>query len=212
MTVDFETEVQVAIVDELTDALLLEQAVDIRHAVRKSVVQDGAADCGRDELLVVLDRLGVRQVLIVVGSGHVEHWTGVAQTNRRQGFDFLGFERHQHFFDVGEGAALTLATLLGLGQIVEAEHHVLRRHGDGLTGGRRQDVVRGEHEHARFHLRFGRQRDVDGHLVAVKVSVEGGADQRMDLDGLAFNQHGLKCLDAQTVQGWGAVQAAPGGP
>ncbi len=45
-----------------------------------------------------------------------------------------------------------------------------------------------------------------GHLVAVKVGVERGADQRVNLDGLAFDQHRLKGLDAQAVQRWGAVQ------
>src|SRR6266851_2203115 len=40
---------------------------------------------------------------------------------------------------------------------------------------RRQDIPRTEHEHGRFDLRFGRQRDVHGHLVAIKVSVDSGA-------------------------------------
>jgi hypothetical protein len=31
---------------------------------------------------------------------------------------------------------------------------------------------------------------VDGHLVAVEVGVEGHADQRVQLDRLAFDQHG----------------------
>ena len=39
-----------------------------------------------------------------------------------------------------------------------------------------------------------------GHLVAVEVGVEGGADQRVQLDGLALDQHRLEGLDAQTVQ------------
>ena len=45
-----------------------------------------------------------------------------------------------------------------------------------------------------------------GHLVAVEVRVVGGADERMQTDGLAFHQQGLKGLDAQTVQGRGAVE------
>ena len=58
-------------------------------------------------------RLGVRQVLIVVRGGHVEDRTGVAQTDRRERLDFLGFERHEHFFDVGEDAAFTLGIPCG---------------------------------------------------------------------------------------------------
>ena len=45
-----------------------------------------------------------------------------------------------------------------------------------------------------------------GHLVAVEVRVEGRADQRVQLDGLAFDQHGLERLDTQPVQGRGAVE------
>ncbi len=151
---DLEAEVQVEVVDELADALLLEQAVDERHALGQRVVEDGAADGGVDVLLVELDRLGVREVLVVVGRGHVEHGAGVAQTDGRERFHLLGFERHQHFFDVGEGAAFALGADLGLGQVVEAEHEILRGHGDGLAGGRRQDVVRREHEHGGFDLGF----------------------------------------------------------
>ena len=45
-----------------------------------------------------------------------------------------------------------------------------------------------------------------GHLVTVKVGIECGAYQRMQLDGLAFDQHRLKGLDTQTVQGGRTVQ------
>ncbi len=63
-----------------------------------------------------------------------------------------------------------------------------------------QDVVGRHHQDARFQLRFERQRDVHGHLVAVEVGVEGGADQRMKLDRLAFDQHRLERLDAEAVE------------
>ena len=44
------------------------------------------------------------------------------------------------------------------------------------------------------------------HLVTVEVGVERGADERVNLDGLALNQLWLEGLDTQTVQGWCAVQ------
>ena len=69
-----------------------------------------------------------------------------------------------------------------------------------------QDVVRGQHQRARFHLRFERQRHVHRHLVAVEVGVERRADQRMQLDRLAFDQHRLERLDAEAVQRRRAVQ------
>ena len=51
-----------------------------------------------------------------------------------------------------------------------------------------------------------RQRNVDRHLVAVKVSVVGGAGQRVQLERAALNQHRLERLNAQTVQRRRAVE------
>ena len=76
----------------------------------------------------------------------------------------------------------------------------------GLPLAGRQDVVGRHHEHARFHLRFDRQRHVHGHLVAVEVGVERRADQRVQLDRLALDQHRLERLDAEAVQRRRAVQ------
>ena len=47
---------------------------------------------------------------------------------------------------------------------------------------------------------------MNGHLVAVEVGVEGGADERMDLDRLAFDEHRLEGLDAEAVERRRAVQ------
>ena len=115
-------------------------------------------------------------------------------------------QRALHFHDVGEDHAFALAVDALAGGVVQAQHHVLRRHDRRLTRGREQHVVGGQHQRAGFHLRFDRQRDVDGHLVAVEVGVEGRADQRVQLDRLAFNQHRLERLDAQAVQRRRAVQ------
>ena len=71
---------------------------------------------------------------------------------------------------------------------------------------RRLDVVGGQHEYAGLGLRLGAQRHVHGHLVAVEVCVEGGAHERVQLDGLALDEHRLEGLDAQTVQRGGTVQ------
>ena len=71
---------------------------------------------------------------------------------------------------------------------------------------RRQDVVRRQHQDPRLGLRLGRQRHVDRHLVAVEVGVERRTHERVDLDGLALDQHGLEGLDAETVQGRRPVQ------
>ena len=47
---------------------------------------------------------------------------------------------------------------------------------------------------------------MDGHLVTVEVGVEGRADQRVDLDGRALDEHGHERLDSQAVQGRCAVE------
>ena len=57
---------------------------------------------------------------------------------------------------------------------------------------------------------LGAQRHVHGHLVAVEVCVEGGAHERVQLDGLALDEHRLEGLDAQTVQRGGHGSAAQG--
>ena len=76
----------------------------------------------------------------------------------------------------------------------------------GLPLAGREDVVGRQHQHVGLGLGLDGQRQVDGHLVAVEVGVEALADQRVDLDGVAFDQHRLERLDAHAVQRRGAVQ------
>ena len=76
--------------------------------------------------------------------------------------------------------------------------------GKPLAGDRM--LLRGKHQDGGFHLRFGRKRNVHGHLVAVEVRVERGADQRVNADGLAFDQHRFERLNAQAVQRGSAVE------
>ena len=190
----------------LRQALLLQQAVDERHLVRQNVVQNDAADGGVHVLLVELDRLGVHQVLVVESLHQIDHFAGVAQLDRRKRFDFAHFERDQHVVDRGERPAFALGARTRFGQVIQAQHHVLRRNGDGRAVRRRQNIVRRKHQRGRFDLRFRRQRNVDGHLIAVEIGVEGGAGQRVQLDGFAFDQHRLERLNAQTVQRGSAIQ------
>ena len=58
----------------------------------------------------------------------------------------------------------------------------------------------------RFDLSLDRQRQVNGHLVTVEVGIETAADQRMDLNGIAFDQHGFKGLNAHAVKRGGTIQ------
>ena len=92
------------------------------------------------------------------------------------------------------------------GQAVQPDHHVLGGHGHRLAVGGLEDVVGGQHQDPRLGLGLGGQRQVHGHLVAVEVRVERGADERVDLDGLALDQLRLERLDAEAVQGGRPVQ------
>ena len=87
-----------------------------------------------------------------------------------------------------------------------AEHHVLRRTDHGRAVGGREDVARRHHEDIGLRLGLDRQGQVHGHLVTVEVGVESLADQRVQHDGVALDQHRLKGLDAHAVKGGGTVQ------
>ena len=118
-------------------------------------------------------------------------------------FDDAGVESEQHFVDRSERLVLALHLVAGERQVVAAEHDVLRRNRDRLAAGRRKKVVRRKHQNARFDLRFGRKRNVNGHLVAVEVGVERRTDERMDLDRLTFDQHRLEtpeCRDGEASE------------
>ena len=66
--------------------------------------------------------------------------------------------------------------------------------------------MRRQHEQPRLGLRLRRERKVHGHLVAVEVGVERRAHERVDLDRLALDEHGLERLDAEAVERWRPVQ------
>ena len=108
--------------------------------------------------------------------------------------------------EVRERFAFALAHPVAAGQVVDAEHHVLRRRDDRLAVRGLEQVVDASICSRASFLRGCRQRHVDSHLVAVEVGVEGRADQRVDLDGGAFDQHRLESLDAEAVQRRRAVE------
>ena len=106
----------------------------------------------------------------------------------------------QRLPQVAEHATLAGGPFDRLGEVERADHQVLGRRHDRATRRRRQDVVRRQHQHPGLGLGLGRQRDVDRHLVAVEVGVERRADERVDLQRLALDEHRLERLDAQAVQ------------
>src|SRR5437588_285527 len=201
-----KAEAQVGVLDELLNALLFEKPVHEREFFGQVRVEDDATDGGLDELTFHLHWLGVRHVLVIVGRGEVNDFAGVAQANWREQFHFAGFEREDDVFGGTENAAFALGAGLGLGQVIDAQNHVLRGHGERQSVRGRKNVARAEHQYGRFDLRFRRKRNVHGHLVAVKVRVERCANQRVNADGLALNERRLEGLNAEAVQRRSTVQ------
>ncbi|MNF61945.1 hypothetical protein D3C84_436110 [compost metagenome] len=165
------------------------------HAFRQDQAQDRTTNGG------VL-HLGVRQqgtvfLTQVFGNAHFHTSMEIGQTGA---IDLLGF------FRAGQHHTFALGVDTGTGHVVQTQDHVLGRNDDRLTGGRRQDVVGRHHQGARFQLGFQGQRYVDRHLVTIEVRVIGGTNERVQLDGLAFDQGRFKRLDTQTVQGRCTVQ------
>src|SRR4029078_5520975 len=188
----FETELPVAEVDRGRDRALVHRAIDLleRNAGRQDLGQESTADRGRRVLVRVdaVDLLANPNLDLSVQ------------------LDRVRLVGTMHFLDVREPPALALRADALASHVVDAEHDVLRRHDARLAVRGRENVVRRHHQGARLELRLDRQRHVHRHLVAVEVRVERGADERVQLDRLALDQHGLERLNAQAVQRRRAVQ------
>ncbi len=148
----------------------------------------------------------VDQVLRIARGRQILELARVAEADRRERLHLARLEREHDVVVRPERPAFALRAALGLGQVVAPEHDVLRRNRNRLTRRRRQHVVRRHHQDGRLDLRFRRQRNVHRHLVAVEVGVERRADERVDPDRLAFDEHRLERLDAQPVKRGRAVQ------
>ena len=196
-----------AVVDEVLEALLLQRAVQERQLGRQVRREQDAPDRRLDARAVAGDRVRVDDVLVVEDLA-LEVDEAAREAHRDPGVrvDLAGVVRERDLVEAREDAAFALAPFLAAGEVVEAEDEVLRRHREGLAVRGRQDVVRGQHQDLRLDLRLRRERDVDGHLVAVEVRVERRADERVDLDRLALDEDRLERLDAEAVERRRAVQ------
>ena len=123
-------------------------------------------------------------------------------------------EGHPHLFGIGEGQRLLAVGGHPFpqgeralpGEVVEPQDDVLGGNDNGVAVGRGEDVVGGHHQGPGLDLGLNGQRHVHRHLVTVEVGVEGRTHQGVQLDGLAFDERGLKGLDAQAVQGGRPVE------
>ena len=110
------------------------------------------------------------------------------------------------FFGTIEFQTLTLGTFTDFGDIVESEHHILRRHGDRSTIGRIENIVALKHQNLCFKDSLVAQGKVNSHLVTVEVGVERCTSQWVQLNGFTLDEFRLEGLNTQTVQCWSTVQ------
>ena len=179
--------------DQLTKIGARQRTVYETKSVWKDLVELHATNSGLDALLNEL------LALLVPHLGDHVDWCVDGQLT-----EVIGEER---FGLVGEAASLGAIGQGGLLREIEAaEHHVLGRRNDWGAVGWRQEVVRREHQLACLLLRRLGERHVDRHLVAVEVGVERRTNERMDADCRTLDEHRHECLDAESVQGWGAVE------
>ena len=192
-----------ALVHNLAQLLLADQFVDLQRehvfqafpfpeaqVLGQRIVEDQPAQRGIDQL----------------GSLFFAEGAFNANLDRRLQGDLTQGICHFGFIHGGEDPSGALGVFVDNRQVVAADNHVLRGRDDRAAVLRLQNVVMGQHQEAGFCLCFKAQRYVYGHLVAVEVGIECGTGQRMKLDGLAFNQNGLKRLNTQAVQRGRAVQ------
>ncbi|VVN45648.1 hypothetical protein PS624_05759 [Pseudomonas fluorescens] len=188
----FQTNHAVALVDQLGDRFFLHRQVDdvVRQTFWHNLEQQRTADSGVD------DTGTAHAVAITVVDGFVD-------TNLDLGVQcgFAGTEHTVNFLQIREHTTFAFGVDRFTSHVVQTQYNVLRRNDDWLTVGWRQNVVGRHHQRTRFQLGFQCQRYVHGHLVAVEVGVVRGADQRVQLDSLTFDQYRFKRLDTQTVKG-----------
>ena len=194
----FQTALAERRVDELRNFFLLECFVDVleSQAFGQDFGQQGTTHSG-------VHHVGRRRELF---GFFVQNPIGNADADLGCQFNNFGVQSRLNFCDVGKDHAFAFGVDAFAGCVIQAQHHVLRRHNRRFTVGGEQHVVGSEHQCAGFHLRFHRQRHVNGHLVTVEVGVEGRANEGVQLNGFAFNQQRLERLNAQTVQSRRTVQ------
>ena len=177
--------------NDVAQRLFRYDRVDKAHFGGHDLIDDDTADGGFDNAL----HLG--SALVDVIDHHLDGGVNLHPAL---------VERDDGFLGAIEREALALRAGTELGDVIKTEHHVLRRHRDGRAVGRIEDVVALEHEHLCLEDGLIAQGQVNGHLVAVEVGVERRTCQRVELDGLAFDELGLESLDTKTVKRRGAVE------
>ena len=183
-------------VDFLNHALKLFVAVllvDIVDFVGHGLVEGQSSGCSLNQVALLEFSLFER----ILGSGNLDF--GLP-------FDVSALGGHANFVRRREALAFALGVRLNGSHIVDSQNHVLGWIYDCSAVGRVKQVSGAEHQCPALHLRGLSERNVDGHLVSVKVGVEGFAGERVQSERLSFNQNRLKGLDSQAVQSRRAVE------
>ena len=176
--------------DLILQPVLRVGAVDITQVLRNGVIEDDPADGGIHQ----------------TGALHTINDHGAADLDGSvQGHNVLCIG-HQGLVLITEDLACTLFVLTNSGQVVAAQDHILSRNGNRCAVRGLQQVAGSQHQHLGLAAGILAQGQVNCHLVTVEVGVECGTCQGVQLDGTAFDQHGVEGLNAQTVQGRCTVQ------
>ena len=125
---------------------------------------------------------------------------GAADLDLRVQADDMRIICHNRLVEVAEDFAFARLAVLFQGEVIGTQDHVLRRNRHRTSVGRLEQVASRQHQEAGLRLRFGGQRNVHSHLVAVEVRVIRRTCQRMELQGAAFHQDRFERLDAQSMQ------------
>ena len=195
----------VAVGDDPLKLLLTEGEVIVRHLGVQDIVEDHPADSRLEDHPRREFLLAVTLQLLMGGEPKLD--VGVDA-------DLLLAEREEDLVGGRVNARLDPVLLLVLARFADAAHgdvvrphdDVLGRADDRVAVGGAEDVVGRHHQRHRLDLRLDREREVDGHLVAVEVGVEAFADERVNPDRVPFDEHRLKRLDPHPVQGRSTVE------
>jgi len=119
-----------------------ELAVDERHFIRQLHIEEDATDGGFEEHVLDLDHVGMQNVLASALGNEIDQVPGEAQLDWCLGCNHTSAVGLEHVFGRRKGLAAPLGHIVFGGQIIHADHHVLRRHCQRPAARRRQDVAR----------------------------------------------------------------------
>ena len=185
--------------DETLHLGLVKDVVVETQALGQDAIEDDPPDGRRKQFGPPVRHPGRNRRLREILVGH-------AHSHLRMEIHHAEVAGQHDFLERPEGTSLANHAVALECQVIETNHHVLRRRDDRLATRRREQVVVRHHQLARFTLRLLGKRHVDRHLVTVEVGIERGADKRMDLDRASLNKDRIECLDAEPMQGRCPVQ------